>query len=528
MPRMNKRLLKHYVSAFTCLVTMLYFVPGVMAQSAPLEILPKLVLSELQTGGLTAVGSEDGRQEFIELYNPNIHSLDVTDWRIEYLSASHNGTGAATRTLAILEGEIASADYAILSFEAFIPDADVYFGVGSTSTSGLLARSGGHVRIVDAEGSTIDLLGWGTGVAIGKWWKVPEISAGSSVQRILPGHELYGASVGFAAPNNIPTPRPGGLRTPSVVPPDSPVCSGLILSELLPNPTGMDEGREFIEIHNPTSESVRLKGCSLRLGETGKVFAFPDQVLQPMGYLAFTDSDTGMTLPNATPQRVWLLSTDREESVIYGADLADNVSWALFDGVWSVSTSPSPGLPNIITLPPPDESDEGTVLASRVPCSEGKERNPATGRCRALETTSEPTPCKPGQVRNPETNRCRAVVATAGLAPCRTDQERNLETNRCRSIAGSASNGALQPCEEGQERNPDTNRCRKIQAASSLPKVEDIATADSAVSSRLWIGGLLAAAALGYAIYEWRQDIIQASSRLKQRLARRRKRSGRK
>lgn len=518
---MKKQLFKYCVLSFV-LLSIFSLKSSVLAHAAQVETLPKLVLSELQTGGLKA-GVEDGRQEFIELYNPAATSLDVTGWRVEYLSASHNGAGAATRTLAVLEGEVMATGYALLSYESFITDADVYFGAGSTAAAGLLARSGGHVRIVDAAGQTIDLVGWGTGVAIGDWWKVPEIPAGSSVQRILPGHAPYGTALGFAAIGNVPTPYGGGLRvSPIIESPEILMCSGLILSELLPNPAGADTGKEFIEIHNPTAHPVSLKGCALRLGDTGKTFTLPDEVLQPKSYRAFSDSDTGITLPNATPQAVWLLSSSHEEGVAYDAGLSDGISWARNGDSWNRSSQPTPGASNIFVSPPPDEADEGVVLASTTSsCPEGKERNPATGRCRAIESLSEPVPCKPGQTRNPETNRCRTVTVATGLTPCKPDQERNPDTNRCRSIAVAAT--GPQPCGEGQERNPETNRCRKSQAAATLPKVEDVATPASAVRSKLWIGGVVAAAVVGYAVYEWRQDILQAASRFRKTLEKLRK-----
>lgn len=516
---MNKRLFKYCVLPLAVLMIAFYSGSSVLAQSSQLETLPKLVLSELQTGGVSA-GVEDGKQEFIELYNPATTSLDVTDWRIEYLSANHNGVGAPTRTVVLMEGEISAGGYALFSYESFMPDADGYFGVGSTGASGLLARSGGHVRIVDADSKTVDLIGWGTGVAIGSWWRVPEIPAGSSVQRVLPGHDLYGSALGFVAASNVTTPRGGDLHLSSVPPPAAPRCVGLVLSELLPNPSGPDAGKEFIEVHNPTADPVRLKGCTLRLGEAGKVFELPDEILQPMAYRAFLDSETGLTLPNATPQTVWLLSTNQEEGVLYGAALGDDVSWARVGTTWLASLQATPSQSNVLTLPPPVEAEEEKASGSVTSCPEGKERNPATGRCRTPEGSSQPLPCKPGQTRNPETNRCRAVIAPASLTPCGPGQERSLETNRCRSTRASVA-GALQPCEEGQERNAETNRCRKIPAASSLPKVEDVATPASAVASKLWIGGALGICALSYAIYEWRQDILRACSRFKQRMSRR-------
>jgi hypothetical protein len=123
-------------------------------------------------------------------------------------------------------------------------------------------------------------------------------------------------------------------------------------------------------------------------------------------------------------------------------------------------------------------------------------------------STKTPTPCKEGQYRNEETNRCRSIAAEAtALAPCDDDEERNPATNRCRKIASLASQ--LTPCKEGQERNPETNRCRNVAAAvppDAAFGVEPVADTGKAFIGWWALGGV-GILALGYAGWEWRQEI---------------------
>jgi len=478
---------------------------------------PRLMISELQTGGVTPSGAEEGRQEFIELYNPSAAGLDVTDWRIEYLAGSHTGGPSPTRLITVLEGEVSANGYVLLGYDGLIPDADLYFGTGSTAATGLLAKGGGHVRIVDSVGSTVDLVGWGTGVAIGSWWRAPEIPANSSIQRFLPGEDGYTNGISYRPPLPDKTPLGGGLRLSEPTP--GLTCTGLVLTELLSNPEGADSGKEFIELYNPTDQPLVMKGCALRLGDTGKTFPLPDEIMPPKTYRSFPDSQTGIILPNATAQVIWLLWSNEEHGFAYADGLSEGEAWAYVDTVWLSTFMPTPGAANSILLKT-DIPEEVQLDAVTVSCPSGKERNPATNRCRSIEISKLPEPCRPGYARNAETGRCRKPIAPTPLLPCKTRQERSPDTNRCRSVLTASSEP--KPCPAGQERNKDTNRCRKVPAASgAMASVEDVRTGVNGIDARWWIAAVLIAGAVGYAVYEWRQDIGQATYRLRQRIRQR-------
>jgi hypothetical protein len=81
------------------------------------------------------------------------------------------------------------------------------------------------------------------------------------------------------------------------------------------------------------------------------------------------------------------------------------------------------------------------------------------------------------------------------------------------------------PCAAGQERNPETNRCRKIAgaAAQAAVDVRDVAATSAGGVIGWWLAGIAGAGALGYAAFEWRQEILQASRRLKIAASRKKK-----
>ena len=290
------------------------------------------------------------------------------------------------------------------------------------------------------------------------------------------------------------------------------VDSVIEITELLPNVSGADDGKEFIELHNPNDFVVNLEGYSLVLGS--KSYVFPSLVLASGGYLALYDSDTGLVLPNTTGEEVVLIAQSRSEvsrSTIY-VNAPDDQSWSKISGQWQFSNQPTPGSVNRVSL---SNSIGGENLTDELDeCPEGKFRNPLTNRCKTIETVSDSlVPCDADEYRNPATNRCNKLSSsTSSLKPCAANQERNTETNRCRAISSSDS---LEPCEEGKERNPETNRCRTVATLASVDSdgnspaltatILDVPAPNTGVNWMI-IMLVITGSAL-YMVYEWREEL---------------------
>ncbi|EDK72281.1 hypothetical protein TM7_0590 [candidate division TM7 genomosp. GTL1] len=473
-----------------------------------------LVVSEVQTTGCkeyqvndpNKCAVDDSRQEFIELYNTSASDIAVDGWSVEYLSASYSGSGTPTRVIAQLSGKVRANARVLLSFEGYIQNADLSFG--AASSSGYLAKSGGHIRLVDKQGGVLDLISWGSASQLASWPKVPEIPSGISAERLFPGDPQYNEAAPFVNTNGI-TPQSGGLEPWE--------CEGVVLSEIVPNPISTDTGHEFIELHNPGSEAVHLRGCSVRIDD-GAPFSFSDQIIAPGQYLALSDAQTHLTLPNSAGATAWLITSLDETGVQYPANMAEGDAWAFANGQWRPTTTATPNTANVITEPTADGGKGGGASDRLSPCPFGKYRSPETNRCRTIQASAGLKPCRSDQERNPETNRCRsATVTSAALTPCKPGQVRNSETNRCRSTATLSS--ALKPCKSGQERNADTSRCRKKVGAESAGYKAEKTPAPPQLPAGWIAAGAAGVGVTGYGIYEWRREIGEFLGRIKNKFS---------
>jgi hypothetical protein len=183
------------------------------------------------------------------------------------------------------------------------------------------------------------------------------------------------------------------------------------------------------------------------------------------------------------------------------------MAWALIENTWQYTNKPTPNARNEASITHVDSDEEVTVNLK--PCAPNQYRNPETNRCRMLVAAgSTLTACKDGQYRSEITNRCRSIASDANtLSPCNRNQERNIATNRCRLVASTDTD--LTACKDGQERSIETNRCRNV--TTSVPAagfaVEPIVDAGSSMTG-WWALGCILFLALGYAVWEWHQEIV--------------------
>lgn len=294
------------------------------------------------------------------------------------------------------------------------------------------------------------------------------------------------------------------------------LCQGLTLSEVAVN-VALD--KQFIEIHNPTSEIIDLTGCKLWTNWSGaREYIFDDIELADQQHLAVFLKDTKLQLSRTDAAKIELrneLGEIVDELTIEVQ--TPNSSQIRINNKFVQTFTLTPNLPNIelpelscnvgyvfsqttgncqkITVVDNTTDEEavcevgyevgytGTCVKK---CAEGYERNPDTNRCRKIVDELETTlaPCPVGYYRNPETNRCRKITTTtqAGLAPCPIGYERNPETNRCRKISNQQdcdegyeigfTGTCVKKCAEGYERSAETNRCRKLVAQATESDID--------------------------------------------------------
>lgn len=256
--------------------------------------------------------------------------------------------------------------------------------------------------------------------------------------------------------------------------------AGLAIVELLPhapNCSPLDSSptcNDYIKLYNSSHSAVNLASYRLRTSYGGNQSSSSNTVnlngtLAAGAYVLVNTKNDGSPLSlTDSGGYTWLEDTygaATYKPVIEYPDAGTSSkvgwAWALAGKIWRWSSSPQPNGPN--TFP---TSDIATLSLSVV----------------------------------------------SSLKPCATGQYRNPATNRCKSIATAASASSLKPCPAGQARNPTTNRCRKSGSTlgASTVNVADVAAPSIASGTQWALAGGAMAAAFGYAVFEWRQEITLA------------------
>lgn len=522
-----------------------FFVLCIFGQSLFLQvnraqaISDNVVIYQVQTAGAV---SGTASQELVLLYNNSAQDINISDWCIKY-SSSTDASGfskCVTPQDSITEIWVSSGGIVSLASAEFVAvnvgfTPDFVFSAGMASTAG-------HLRLTDENNVEVDKVGWGTAVSP-ETTVVPAHATGSVLSRSLnalvldtdnnindfsskPAHSpiisgLFEIEIQIdVCPNidglqiEIPVGYLVGedngcyfdvcpnldelqielgalyyineLGDCQLIPLENRI---LFITEILPNAVGTDTGQEYIEIYNPNNTSVNLAGYKLQVGPSyTEEFEFVSGEIAPSQYVAFSDTITGIVMPNTTGVKLRLISPAGNvvsESAIY-SNADDNESWALIEDTWVYTNQITRGSANKPYL--------------------------ETAQDEVAGVTSVLAPCPLGKYRNPETNRCRTIeTAVSQLSACDEDEFRSPDTNRCRKVSSSSS---LASCDPGEERNPDTNRCRKtavlgITSQSDLPEIQDVAV-DNVEGQINWQIIILAVGITGgYMVYEWRHEIRQ-------------------
>ena len=343
-----------------------------------------VVISEIQTGT-----SSDSSAEFVELYNPTAEQVDLNGWRLEYKSATSENNWLVK---AELVNEIPAHGFYLIATDGF-SNAD------SAMSSGL-AQAGGHVRLVDREGGVLDLVGWGSANA-------PEgnaaAAADGNIER-LPGEYDQSGGNWYDTDNNAAdfrarqeaepqnssmeaeTPNPG-FTPPAAEPEPISEYARLAITELLVDPVSpqTDAEDEFVELFNPGSESINLRGYRLETGSSfSYAYTFEDLNVGPGEYAAFDAALTGLTLSNSGGL-ARLLSPDGQEVSRTPAytDAEAGQSWAELPGAWQWTASPTPGAANVYQPP-------ATAAAPAVKKAAAKKTKAAKKKTAAKRRSSSP------------------------------------------------------------------------------------------------------------------------------------------
>lgn len=125
--------------------------------------------------------------------------------------------------------------------------------------------------------------------------------------------------------------------------------SQIKISEILPNPVGSDDG-EWIEIYNQGSNTVDLSDFKLQDNSAGQYIIGQGLLLAGNSYLVLYKNQTKISLNNTGGDSVKIYSPDNNilGNIIYEASAPEGKSFALINGSFAWSPSPTPGQANIL------------------------------------------------------------------------------------------------------------------------------------------------------------------------------------
>ena len=273
---------------------LLFFIFATPALAEPQTVL----LSEVSIAG------EKSNDEFIELFNPNDTTVDISDMQLRRRTAS--GSESSLRVFP-KNSSIPAHGYFLWAHSDGIyatPFADSETGssaLADNNSIGLFTKSG-------ADGILIDSIAWGTGslftpetlifpnpgkkkalsrsTTTREWAVVETLTPTNRSGNVFPSEPV--------TPPLDPTPDP----TPQPTPPSEKV--NVTINEILSNPIGNEIQGEFIELYNESKDATALDGFMLRDASKTGLYTFPiGSSIAGKNYFVITRSVSKLSLNNS-------------------------------------------------------------------------------------------------------------------------------------------------------------------------------------------------------------------------------------
>ncbi len=276
-------------------------------------------------------GSDKGK-EFVEIYNDDSENISLEDWTIKKTSTKGKIKIYKFKT----SDEIKSKEYFVIKT----------FG---------LNNDGATVELFDGEGALVDKV---------KYDKVVE---GQSYNFTKQEDEWYWAEVskgeknisrngGESGEGNDEGNDEGGDGEDNNDDLSGKTYPKIIINELLPNPSGEEKIREFIELYNPNKEDVNLTGWQLEdASKTGHYDIMNNIIIPPKGFWVVYRSDFKFALNNSGSETVKLIAPNGKivDEVSYQGSKEDfSYSYNFQKQKWFWTKLLTPGKQNKFNHPP--------------------------------------------------------------------------------------------------------------------------------------------------------------------------------
>lgn len=406
--------------------------------------------------------------EFVELYNNGKVPLSLSDWSVDVAQADG---GVKYLDLAARAGYIEPNTHVVLAKKDVVQGAT--YSINGWAGDDMPTQPIAEIRLMSVKYRphvvTVDAKKYDNWMI--RTYNTSSYSDATSAMHVHADTErsLFDDGL-YVLPVNA-----GGLKVVEIYP-YAKDCTPFDVSV---------ECRDYVKLVNSDpSEPVDLSGYVLRTDSSSATRTSSNTVnlnglLWPGEYMtvSLTNSGAALSLTNSGGY-VWLEDVwgfARYDDTLAHYDSATSLmqgqAYAMTDtGEWSWTTTPAPYTANKITL--------------------------------AVDKS-----CLEGSVINPVTNRCNKLAAASSLAACKEGQERNPETNRCRSVLAAAD--TRKPCKDTQYRSEETGRCRNL-PPSGVPDAAFAVTPTEQTGTQFvgwWALGGVCAMAVGYAVWEWRDEI---------------------
>lgn len=290
-----------------------YQTPYATPSSGPKTTSGQVTISEILPN---PAGSDTGAEQF-ELFNGDSEAVDITGWIITDQTTAKTSVDAFVLPQAVLE----AGEYK----NFLIPTGLFTLNNSGADSLVLYFADGTETKRVQYSGTTPEGQSWQL-VGSQYVWNDPSPNQANT------------------APQPEPEPDPEPEPTPEPQPGEIPK---LRISEIMPNPFGMDSGREWIELENFGNTSISLENFLIDAKKTGAIssrqFILPDADLGAGERLALLIPEDSVTLVN-TSGNIRLF--DGEHAMVSQASyraVPEGKTLSLHDSKWFV-TSPSPNL----------------------------------------------------------------------------------------------------------------------------------------------------------------------------------------
>jgi len=307
---------------------------------------PAIYLNELLPD--PASPQKDSEHEFIELYNPNSTNLDISGYRI------------VAKTTSQYSYELPSGTN--------IP-AKGYYYVTSAISPIALSNSGATVSLIDNLGKQIDSTAYVDSDSGNSWAK-----AGGKWQWSIsptPGKgNIITSPVIIAKTTKVKASSTSSKKASSSAKTNFANNPSIKINEIFPDPKSplKDSQDEFIELYNPNNRRLNIADYVITSGATRtyKHTLPAGASIEAKGYYTVTSADTSLALTNSGGTVTLTDNLGVKIDSIEYAGVISGQSWALIDGKWQWTATPTINTSNKLSSVPSGTGSDSSYTNTEV------------------------------------------------------------------------------------------------------------------------------------------------------------------